>query len=87
MLWLSKQLVVLAGVLWLVSSASCVLVQEPPHAMIHYIYDASLLWDTVTNGKMLPGIPHAINHERGVSERWKDFLRHHGTETMSKAVE
>ncbi|CBQ72915.1 conserved hypothetical protein [Sporisorium reilianum SRZ2] len=82
-----KLLAALVGVLWLASTVSCVRLEEPPHPMMGYIYDAKLLWSSVTNSKMLPGIPHVLNEERGVTPRWKDFLRLHGAETMQTAVE
>ncbi|GAC94069.1 phospholipase [Pseudozyma hubeiensis SY62] len=40
-----------------------------------YYIDARNLWHTVTSMKMLPGVPHALNDDLGVTERWKDFLR------------
>lgn len=86
MLWSSKLLVALVGVSCLVTATSCVLVQPPPHPMMNYLVDAKLLWNTVTGGKMLPGVPHALNDDWGVTPRWKEFLHDHGTETMTEAV-
>ncbi|CDS01840.1 hypothetical protein [Sporisorium scitamineum] len=85
MLWSSKLLVALVGVSCLVTATSCVLVQPPPHPMMNYLVDAKLLWNTVTGGKMLPGVPHALNDDWGVTPRWKEFLHDHGTETMTEA--
>lgn len=85
MLGPSKMLVALAGVVWLVSIVSCGLTPVPPHARMDLVLDAQRLWRTVTNEHVLPGFSHDLNGAKGVTVRWRDFLRDQGTATLNDA--
>ncbi|SPO25946.1 uncharacterized protein UTRI_03311 [Ustilago trichophora] len=58
-----------------------------PHQQMDYILDAKYLWHTVTNMKMLPGMGHTLDDARGVTERWKDFLRNNGKRVLDDSLD